>query len=193
MPRSERDKMLSGDLYLASDPELAESRRRARRLCRLYNASTEQETELRLRLLADLFASIGPGAEIEPDFRCDYGWNIRAGSKLFMNFGCVVLDCAPVTIGDRVLMGPGVHIYAATHPTDPQVRATGLESAAPVTIGDDVWIGGAAIICPGVTIGSGSVIGAGSVVTRDIPAGMIALGNPCRVLRPAVDADRPRP
>ena len=149
-------------------------------MTRMYNATTEEETARRRELLVELFGAIGAGEEIEPDFRCDYGFNIRAGAKLFMNFGCVVLDCAPVTIGDGCLFGPGVHIYAATHPTDPAVRLTGRELARPVTIGHNVWVGGGAIICPGVTIGDGAVIGAGAVVTRDVGAGVTVVGNPGR-------------
>jgi maltose O-acetyltransferase len=180
--KSEKDLMLAGELYLSSDPELAALRRRARMLTRLFNATIEDETVRRTGLLTELFGAIGPGAEIEPDFRCDYGFNIRAGAGLFMNFACVVLDCAPVTIGDRCLFGPGVHIYAATHPTDPAVRLTGREMARPVTIGNNVWVGGGAIICPGVNIGDGAVIGAGSVVTKDVRAGAIVVGNPARAI-----------
>lgn len=179
---SEREKMLSGGLYVASDPELVALRLRARRLTRLYNSSTEEEGSRRLQLLAELFGAIGPGAEVEPDFRCDYGLNIRAGSRLYMNFGCVVLDCAPVTIGDACLFGPGVHIYTATHPTDPAVRLTGRELARPVTIGHNVWVGGGAIICPGVRIGDGAVVGAGAVVTRDVPARTTVTGSPARAV-----------
>lgn len=188
MKRSERERMLVGELYLASDPELVSLRREARRLTRLYNATRETEADERRRILGELFGAIGEGAEVEPPFRCDYGKNIRAGAGLFMNFGCVVLDCGPVTIGDRVLIGPGVHIYGATHPVDAETRRTGREYGAPVLIGSDVWIGGGVIIGPGVSVGDGSVIGAGSVVMRSIPAGVVAAGNPCRVLR----AIRPR-
>jgi maltose O-acetyltransferase len=180
--KSQKELMLAGELYLASDPELTTLRLRARRLTRLYNATAEDETARRLELLGNLFGAIGARAEIEPDFRCDYGFNIRAGARLFMNFGCVVLDCAPVTIGDGCLFGPGVHVYAATHPTDPAVRLTGRELAKPVSIGHNVWVGGGAIICPGVTIGDGAVIGAGAVVTKDVGAGAVVVGNPARSL-----------
>lgn len=182
---SERELMLAGALYLASDPELVAARRRARRLTRLFNHTTEEEIEERRRLIAELFGAIGANFEIEPELRCDYGFNIFAGENLYMNFGCVLLDCAPIRLGRNVLMGPGVHLYAATHPTDAGVRATGRELARPITIGNDVWIGGGVIVCPGVTIGDRCVIGAGSVVTKDIPAGMIAAGNPCKVVRSA--------
>jgi maltose O-acetyltransferase len=181
----ERERMLAGELYLASDPELVAARRRARRLTRLFNQSTEEEIGKREELIRQLFGAIGGRFEIEPEFRCDYGFNIFAGDGLFVNFGGVFLDCAPIRIGRNVLMGPSVHLYAATHPTDAATRATGRELARPITIGDDVWIGGGVIVCPGVTIGDRAVIGAGSVVTRDVPDGVIAAGNPCRVLRPA--------
>jgi maltose O-acetyltransferase len=175
--------MIAGDLYLASDPELVDLRRRARRLTRLFNQTSEDQSAERAALLGELFGSLGPGPEIEPDFRCDYGFNIRAGARLYVNFGCVILDCAPVTIGDNCLIGPGVHVYAATHPADAAARARGREFARPVSIGHNVWIGGGAIICPGVTIGDDAVIGAGSVVIRDVPAGAVVAGNPARSLR----------
>jgi maltose O-acetyltransferase len=170
-------------LYRASDPELVALRRRARRLTRLFNQTTEEETERRLQLLTELFGRVGAGIEVEPPFACDYGDNIHAGDGLYLNFGCVILDCARVDIGRNVQLGPGVHVYTAHHPTDPAERATGLELASPVRIGDNVWIGGGSIICPGVSIGDGSTVGAGSVVVRDVPAGVVAAGNPCRVLR----------
>ena len=180
---SERRKMLAGQLYRASDAELTAARRRARRLTRMFNLTTEEESERRLQLLAELFGRIGLSIEIEPPFACDYGTNIHAGDGLYLNFGCVILDCARVDIGCNVQMGPGVHIYTAHHPTDPNARATGLELATAVRIGEQVWIGGGARICPGVTIGDGATIGAGSVVVKDVPARVIAAGNPCRILR----------
>lgn len=182
---SERERMLAGELYLASDPELVEARRNARRLTRLYNATTEEEVERRGAILRELLGAIGPRAEIEPPFRCDYGFNIRAGAGLYMNFGCVVLDCAPVEFGDGVLVGPGVHFYAATHPLDPQVRRTGRELARPIRIGSNVWIGGRAVIGPGVTIGDDAVIGAGAVVMRDVRAGSVVAGVPAREISTA--------
>lgn len=175
--------MLAGELYDARDPELAAWRHRCRVLCQQLNASPEDPPDERARILAGLFGQ-PTDAWIQPPFFCDYGTNIRLGSKVFFNFNCVILDVMPVVIGDNVLVGPAVQIYTATHPLDAEERRTGLEYAKPVTIGSDVWIGGGAIICPGVTIGDRAVIGAGSVVTRDIPAGAIAAGNPCRVLRP---------
>lgn len=168
--------MLAGELYLASDPELLAARTRARAILREYNATGPEAAERRAALLRGLFARLGPRVEIEPPFHCDYGWNIAAGDNLYMNVGCVILDCAAVTIGDNVLFGPYVQVLAATHPLAPEVRRTGRELAAPVAIGSDVWIGGGAILCPGVRIGDGAVIGAGSIVTRDIPARVLAAG-----------------
>jgi maltose O-acetyltransferase len=175
--------MLAGELYIATDPELTEARRRARRLLRAYNATDEEETARRRELLEQLFGSVGPGVWIEPPLQCDYGTQVHLGARVFMNFQCVILDCATVTIGDDVAFGPGVHIYAATHPLDADERIKGPELARPVTIGAKAWIGGGSIILPGVTIGEGTTIGAGSVVTKDIPPYVLAAGNPCRVLR----------
>jgi maltose O-acetyltransferase len=175
--------MLAGELYDAADPELVETRARARRLTALYNATSQDDAEGRERLLRELIGTVGEGVWIEPPFFCDYGANIVLGDRAFLNFNCVVLDCARVEVGERALLGPAVQLSAATHPVDPRERAQGLEYALPITIGRDVWIGSAAVVGPGVTIGDGSVIGAGSVVVRDIPAGVVAVGNPCRVLR----------
>jgi maltose O-acetyltransferase len=178
-----KERMLSGQLYLASDPELVAIRHRARRLTRLFNTSTEDEASHRESILRDLLGAMGHGCFIEPMFQCDYGEFIRLGDGVFMNFGCVILDIAPVTIGDRTMLAPGVHIYTATHPTDTAQRAALWEYGLPITIGRDVWIGGHATICPGVTIGDGAIIGAGSVVTKDVAAGAIVGGNPARPLR----------
>jgi len=181
--RTEREKMVVGELYRPADPELVSLRRNARRLCREFNATTEDEPDRRAALLRELFGRLGERFEVEPDFRCDYGFNIRAGENLYMNFGCIILDVAPVRIGTNAFFGPGVHAYTATHPLDPVERASGVELARPITIGDDVWIGGHATVCPGVTIGDEAVVGAGSVVSRDVPARAIVAGNPARVLR----------
>ena len=175
--------MLAGELYLAADAELVALRQQARRLVRTYNNTTEEESEMRSQLLNQLFAKVGSNVEIEPPFHCDYGSNIYVGDKFYMNFGCVILDCNLVEIGDNVLCGPYVQIYAAYHPTSPEIRLSGQELAAPVKIGNNVWIGGGVIICPGVTIGDNTTIGAGSVVVKDIPANVIAVGNPCRVIQ----------
>ena len=185
----ERERMLSGALYDPQDPELVSLRIRARELCRGLNATGEADgpgTERR-RVLVDLLGSGGDSAWIQPPFFCDYGANIHLGERVFFNFNCVVLDVCEVRIGSFTLFGPGVQIYTATHPMDAVLRRT-RELAKPVSVGSDVWVGGGAILCPGVTIGSRSVIGAGSVVTRDIPEGVVAVGNPCRVVR-AVEAE----
>jgi maltose O-acetyltransferase len=180
--KTEKEKMLSGELYDALDPQLTLERRRARDLCQALNASRDEEQAERARLLREL---LGRETDlwVQPPFHCDYGTNIRVGEKVFFNFNCVVLDVMEVRIGSNVLFGPAVQIYTAMHPMSAAERRTWLEYAKPVEIGDDVWVGGGAIICPGVKIGSGSVIGAGSVVTRDVPGGVFAAGNPCRVIR----------
>lgn len=180
---TEKQKMLRGELYNAIDTELSDERRQARLLLKQLNDTRDDQQELRLQILKDLIPSQGAGLWIEPPFYCDYGSNISAGDKVFFNFNCVVLDVMKVTIGSNVLVGPSVQIYTATHPMDWKERATGLEFARPITIGSDVWIGGGAIICPGVTIGSRSVIGAGSVVAKDVPDDVFAAGNPCKVIR----------
>lgn len=182
--KSEKEKMLAGELYDALDPQLSEDRLRARLLTQALNAGSEADTEERSRILKELIPNAGAGLWLQPPFYCDYGYNIVTGEKVFFNFNCVVLDVAQVTIGNRTLFGPNVQIYTATHPMDHITRASGLEFAKPITIGDDVWVGGSAVICPGVRIGDRSVIGAGSVVTKDIPADVFAAGNPCRVIRP---------
>lgn len=181
--RTEREKMLAGELYLAGDDELVELRTVAREKCARFNASGPREPHVRREMLRDLLGQCGEGAEVEPEFRCDYGSHIAVGEKFYANFGCVLLDCARITIGDNVMLAPGVHIYTAHHPLDAATRNSGLELASPVTIGNSVWIGGGAIILPGVTIGDGAVIGAGSVVTRDVEASTIVAGNPARALR----------
>lgn len=183
---TERDKMLAGELYDPLDAELTRARDRAHDLCQDLNATREADNDERRRILQTLFAAGGDSVWLQPPFFCDYGFNIRLGKRCFFNFNCVVLDICPVHIGDHVLFGPAVQIYAASHPLDAATRRT-LETGRPVEIGSDVWVGGGAIILPGVTIGARSVIGAGSVVTRDIPAGVVAAGNPCRVLRPLSD------
>jgi len=180
--RTERDKMLAGELYDPMDPELVAARVRARDLCQALNGTRESEQEERRRILTELFGSGGRQVWMQPPFYCDYGSNIHLGERVFFNFNCVVLDVCAVRVGDFTLFGPAVQIYTATHPLEAELRRT-REFAKPITIGSDVWVGGAAVICPGVTIGSRSVIGAGSVVTRDIPDDVFAAGNPCRVIR----------
>jgi maltose O-acetyltransferase len=181
--KSEKEKMIGGELYNPLDTHLSSERHRARILLRAFNESREDEPERRAQLLKELFGTIGAGLWIEPPFYCDYGSNINLGDRVYFNFNCVVLDPAPVHIGSNVLIGPAVQIYTATHPLNAAERRTRLESALAIEIGSDVWVGGAAILCPGIKVGAGSVIGAGSVVTRDVPPGVFAAGNPCRVLR----------
>jgi maltose O-acetyltransferase len=180
--KTEIQKMLAGELYDPLDPQLCAERQRARDLCQALNATREDQQEERTRIVASLLGK-ETGAWIQPPFFCDYGWNIFLGEKVFFNFNCVVLDVMPVRVGSNVLFGPSVQIYTATHPIDAAERRLWLEAARPITIGSDVWIGGGAIICPGVTIGDRTVIGAGSVVTKDIPSDVVAAGNPCRILR----------
>ena len=175
--------MLAGELYDPLDPQLVDDRLRTRLLIKELNDSREDQAEERMRILKELIPMAGEGLWLQPPFYCDYGYNMVLGEKVFFNFNCVVLDVAEVKIGSRTLFGPNVQIYTATHPIDPVERASGLEYAKPITIGEDVWVGGSAVICPGVTIGNRCVIGAGSVVTKDIPDDVFAAGNPCRVIR----------
>lgn len=174
--------MLAGELYDPLDPQLDAERRRSRDLCGRLNETGEHEKNRRRAILEDLFGAV-TDAWVQPPFYCDYGTNVSLGRKVFFNFNCVLLDVAPITIGDHVLFGPAVQVYTASHPFSATERRAGLECAEPISIGDDVWIGGGAIVCPGVTIGCRSIIGAGSVVTNDIPADVMAAGNPCRVIR----------
>jgi maltose O-acetyltransferase len=184
--KTEKEKMLAGEPYWAADAELQQERTKARRLTRWLNNTTEAETDKRKNILAELLGQAGEGIWIEPPFYCDYGYNIFLGKDTYLNFNCVILDCNTVHIGENTLIGPAVQIYAAYHSVNPEDRLTGLELTAPVMIGNNVWIGGGAIICQGVTIGDNSTIGAGSVVVSDIPPNVIAVGNPCRVIRQIV-------
>jgi maltose O-acetyltransferase len=180
--RSEKEKMLAGELYDPFDPELVRGRDRARYLCQTLNATREADQEQRRRILKELFGAGGASVWMQPPFFCDYGTNTFLGERVFFNFNCVLLDVCRVTIGDFCQFGPGVQFYTAMHPMNAELRRK-QEFAKPLEIGSDVWVGGGAILCPGVKIGSRSVIGAGSVVTRDIPEGVFAAGNPCRVIR----------
>lgn len=179
---TEKDKMISGQLYDPMDPELIQGRELAHDLCHEMGMLKPSDRDTLDKVSARLLPNSAPFIFITPPFFCDYGWNIYAGQSFYCNTGCVILDCAPVKIGDHVLFGPNVQIYTALHPLDPDERAD-LEYALPVTIGDKVWIGGGSIVCAGVNIGNGVVIGAGSVVTRSIPDYSLAVGNPCRVIR----------
>ncbi|MFC7323049.1 sugar O-acetyltransferase [Halorubrum rutilum] len=180
---TETERMLAGEPYDPSDPALAADRARARDLARRYDATSEAERDRRGRLLRELFDAVGEDPTVQPPVRCDYGYNVAVGDGFFANYGCVLLDSNPIEFGDRCLLGPGVHVYTPTHPIDPEERATGRERAEPVTVGDDVWIGGRAVLNPGVTVGDGAVIASGAVVTRDVPARVVVGGNPARVIR----------
>ncbi|HKQ36745.1 MAG TPA: sugar O-acetyltransferase [Verrucomicrobiae bacterium] len=187
--KTEKEKMLLGELYDPLDSQLCGERDHCRNLCLVLNATREDQKEERQRILNELLGK-ETDVWIQPPFFCDYGMNISLGTKVFFNFNCIVLDVMQVTIGNNVLFGPAVQIYTATHPIDAAERRKWLEFAKPVAIGSDVWVGGGAIICPGVTIGDRCVIGAGSVVTRDIPSDVFAAGNPARVIRTLLPEDR---
>lgn len=184
---SEREKMLAGELYDAFDPELVAGRDRARDLCQTLNATREAEQEVRRKLLSELFGKGGETVWMQPPFYCDYGANIELGERVFFNFNCIVLDVCRVRIGDYTQFGPGVQILTPLHPLEAALRRK-QEYGKPIDIGSDVWVGAGALILPGVRIGSKTVIGAGSVVTRDVPDGVFAAGNPCRVIREITDA-----
>ena len=183
---SEKDRMLAGQLYDPLDPELVRARERARNLCQDLNATREADQETRRRILTALLGAGGESVWMQPPFFCDYGSNILLGERVFFNFNCVILDVCQVKIGDFTMFGPAAQIYTAMHPMNAEQRR-GQEFGRPVEIGSDVWVGGGAIICPGVTIGSRAVIGAGSVVTRAVPEGVFAAGNPCRIIREITD------
>ena len=180
---TEHEKMLAGELYDPFVPELAELRLKARRLCQRLDQLDPADTDERARVLGDLMNCTGRPPTIEPPFRCDYGCNTTVGSNFFMNFGGVILDCARVIIGDNVMLSSHVQLLAAGHPLDPDERTAGLEWGKPITLGNQVWLGGGVIVLPGVTIGDGTTVGAGSVVTKDLPARVVAVGNPARVVR----------
>ena len=180
--RTDRQKMLAGELYDPLDPELATARERARSLCAALNASKVSERDDRRRILGELFGTGGDTVWMQPPFHCDYGSNIHLGTRVFFNFNCTVLDVCEVLIGDYTLFGPGVQILTPLHPLDAGLRRT-REYGKPIAVGADVWVGGGALILAGVHIGARSIIGAGSVVTRDIPEDVLAAGNPCRVIK----------
>jgi len=181
--KTQKEKMLAGELYLANDPELGAAYERAQSLLAKFNTTPGHELTALVSVLNDLLGHLGTDAVVKPTLRCDYGFNISIGARTFVNYDCVFLDCSTITIGEEVQIAPGVHIYTASHPLDAKTRRSGLESAHPVLIGDGAWLGGRALICPGVTIGENTVVGAGSVVTRDLPPNVLAVGNPCRVVR----------
>lgn len=182
MMKTEKEKMLAGELYLANDKELTAERIRAKKLLHKINVTEYWMNRNTRKLIAELIPNSKGVVHLEPPFHCDYGYNIECGENVYFNVNCVVLDTMKITIGSNVMVGPGAHIYTASHPLDIETRRV-LELSKPVVIGDDCWIGGNSVICPGVTIGNGCVIGAGSVVTKDIPDNSLAVGNPAKVIR----------
>ena len=188
--RTEKEKMLAGDFYDSMTPELHQDRVNARNLARLLNDTRENEEAQREALLRRLFGSVGARPVLQSPFFCDYGYNIHVGDRIEINFDCVFLDVCEIRFGDNCLVGPGVHIYTASHPVSVSGRARGVEFGKPVRIGNNVWLGGRAVILPGVTIGDGSIVGAGAVVTKDVPDNVIVAGNPARILRGLSEEER---
>jgi maltose O-acetyltransferase len=182
-PRTNRERMLAGDLYIAEDSELAAALRRATRIADEYNALAPRDPDGAREILAALLGGLGEETWVRAPIYVDYGEHLTIGARTFVNFGLVALDVAPIAIGDDCQLGPNVQLLTAYHPTEPEPRRRKLEAASPIAIGDNVWLGGGAIVLPGVTIGDNSVIGAGAVVTKDVPAGVVAVGNPARVVR----------
>jgi maltose O-acetyltransferase len=183
---------LRGDLYLANDPLLTAERARARDLLERFNAAPAADAALRDQLLRELLGEVGDEVVVLPTFRCDYGTHITLGAGTFVNYDCVMLDVAPITVGAACQLATRVQLLTATHPIDPEPRRLGWEAGEPIAVGDNVWLGGGAIVCPGVTIGNDTVVGAGAVVTRDLPAGVVATGVPARVQREIDDRDTVR-
>ena len=181
--KTEKEKMLKGELYDSNDPELVKERRMAREYCFQLNNLSPEKLEVERESITEQLFGKRTNVYITPPFQCDYGRNISVGTNVYFNFNCIVLDVVKVRIGNNVLIGPGVQILTATHPIDPIERRKGLEIGMEIKIGDDVWIGGGAIICPGVKVGDGAVIGAGSIVTRDVPGNVLSAGNPSKVIR----------
>jgi len=181
--RTQRERMLAGDLYLASEPRLAAENARAIRLSERYNRLSVDDADERRRVLEELLGFVGAEVVIRAPFQCDYGYQLHIGARTFVNFGLIALDVATITIGEDVQIGPNVQLLTATHPLDPETRRAKWESGEPIAIGNNVWLGGGVIVCPGVTIGENTVVGAGAVVVKDLPANVIAVGNPARVIR----------
>ena len=187
---TEREKMLNGKAYNAFCEELLGERQYAKEIIFEFNSLRPSEIEKRNEIIKKLFSKVSDNLFIEPPFRCDYGYNISIGENFYTNYNCTILDCAKVTIGDNVLFAPNVSLFTAGHPIHFEPRNTGIEYAFPITIGNNVWIGGGVIVNPGITIGDNVVIGSGSVLTKDIPSNSIAVGNPCKVIRKIIDEDK---
>ena len=185
-----KERMQRGEPYIAADPELEADMARAQEILDRYNATRHGEQPLRDELLRQLLGDVGDGVVVKPTFRCDYGTPVSIGAGTFVNYGCVMLDVLPIRIGAACQLATNVQLLSATHPVDPEPRRAGWEYGEPITLGDNVWLGGGAIVCPGVTIGDDTVVGAGAVVTRDLPVGVVAVGNPARVLREIGEQDR---
>jgi maltose O-acetyltransferase len=185
-----KDRMLAGELYIADDEDLAADFARAQDLLARYNATAHAEQDERDRILVELLGDVGDGVVVRPPFRCEYGTRVTIGAGTFANYDLLMLDVAPITIGSACQIATRVQFLTATHPIDPEPRRIGWESAEPIVVGDNVWLGGGAILCPGVTIGDDTVVGAGAVVTRDLPAGVVAVGAPAKVLREIDERDR---
>jgi maltose O-acetyltransferase len=181
--RSQRDRMLAGELYIADDPRLAAESLRALELSQRFNTSDPSDPRARRAVLRELLGSVGEGTEIRPPLHCDYGYQTHVGARTFINFGVVLLDVATITIGDDVQVGPYVQFLTPTHPVEAEPRRAKLEAAKPIVVGDNVWLGGGVIVCPGVSVGENTVVGAGAVVVRNLPANVIAVGNPAQVIR----------
>ncbi|WP_027183162.1 sugar O-acetyltransferase [Desulfovibrio inopinatus] len=180
---TEKENMIAGRLYDASDPELVAARLACRKLLHAFNHAAPEEAELRQDILGQLLGGMGERIEITPPFYCDYGFNITLGNNVYMNFNCIILDPAPVLIEDNVMFGPSVSLYTATHPVEVVERLKGPELGTPITIRENAWIGGGAILCPGVTVGRNAVVAAGAVVTKDVPDNVVVGGNPARIIK----------
>jgi maltose O-acetyltransferase len=188
-----KERMLRGDLYIADDPDLAADFARAQEFVDRYNRTLHGEQDRRDEILRELLGDVGEGVHVRPPFRCEYGTRVSIGARTFLNYDCLMLDVAPITIGSACQIGTRVQFLTATHPIDPEARRIGWESGEPIAVGDNVWLGGGVILCPGVTIGDDTVVGAGAVVTRDLPSGVVAAGVPARVIREIGEGDRIRP
>jgi len=182
-PRTHRERMIAGDVYDPEDPELIRMRMKATELTEQYNRTSIVNAAVRTSILKELLAHAGEGIEIRTGFQVDYGSNISVGARFFANFGFTALDVSPITIGDDVQIGPNVQLLTPTHPLDPAQRRAKIEASKPITIGQNVWLGGGVIVCPGVTIGDNTVVGAGSVVVKSLPANVVAVGNPARIVK----------